>query len=299
MNTKPLIKIYKGERYYLKLTGNQRLQHFVLMITFTVCATTGMALKYYYTGWAQKLASLCGGPLNMGMVHKLSGLVMVSLFIYHLYYIGRQLGTLYIRPARTAGEFSFKGLARYIYYSPVFPRLEDLMDIKDMFKYYLFLSDKPPRHQRFYWREKLDYLAVFWGINMLGITGLILWKKGILMPYLPDWAFSIATIAHSFEALLATADIIIWHMYNAHMNYDKFPASPLFLTGYLPESIMKHEYVLEYNRMNKIVDEHPQLVFDEDKWRKDEEARNMERYKEAMEYMDTIERDTREKGGKS
>ncbi len=284
-NGKPLIKIKNGKKYYLKLTGNQRAQHFVLLVTFITCVLTGMPLKYYYYPWAETLLGFFGGVSGAAIVHRISGVIMVCLFIYHIFYIYKQLNRYYIRPAKTVGEFSFKGLLKYIYLSPVFPRYKDLIDMKDMMKYYLFLSNKPPRHERFYWREKLDYLAVFWGINVLGITGAILWYKGFFMEYLPGWAVSVATIAHSFEALLATADILIWHMYNAHVNYDKFPASDLFLTGYLPENIMRHEYVLEWKRINRIAEEDPSVIFNKDEWDLRQKEREAEQYKDTMDYM--------------
>lgn len=284
-NQPPLIKIYKGEKYYLKLTANQRVQHFILMTTFIVCVLTGMPLKYYYYPWAKDLMSLLGGVIATGIIHRISGVIMVGLFIYHLTYIYRQLQKYYIKPSKSVGRFSVNGLLKFIYLTPVFPRKKDLIDIKDMFKYYFFLSDKQPKHERFYWREKLDYLAVFWGINMLGVTGIILWNKGFFMEYFPGWTISMATIAHSFEALLATADIVVWHMYNAHVNYDKFPASPLFLTGYLPEHIMRHEYVLEWRRINMLAEVDPVVVFNQDEWEAKTAEREHKQYEATMTYM--------------
>ncbi len=285
MSNQPLIKIVNGKKYYLKLTKNQRGQHLVLLVTFITCVVTGMPLKYYYYPWAQKFMDFFGGVIAAGYIHRTSGVIMIGLFIYHLFYIYRQLNKFYIRPAKAAKDYSLKGLVTYLYYSPVFPRLKDLKDIKDMFKYYLFMTDRHPRHERFYWREKLDYLAVFWGINMLGITGIILWNKGFFLQFFPGWGMSAVTIAHSFEALLATADIIVWHMYNAHVNYDKFPASPLFLTGYLPEEIMKHEYVLEWKRINEIVKYDPSQIFDHDKWEETSRARELKQYEDTQLYI--------------
>lgn len=78
---------------------------------------------------------------------------------------------------------------------------------------------------------------------------------------------NVSFIAHSDEALLAAAVILIWHMYNAHVNYDKFPLSPLFITGYLPEEIMKHEYYQEWERMENVVSRNPDLMVDVDEYK--------------------------------
>jgi hypothetical protein len=73
--------------------------------------------------------------------------------------------------------------------------------------------------------------------------------------------------------MLAVSVIFIWHMYNAHVNYDKFPASNLFITGYLPENLMKHEYYVEWARINKIVEKDPSYMIDVDA---QEEAQKLE-----------------------
>ncbi|MDR2884687.1 MAG: hypothetical protein LBV09_06220 [Deferribacteraceae bacterium] len=284
----PLIKIVKGKKFYLKLTKPQRIQHFILMVTFIVCVATGMPLKYYYYPWAKTLMDALGGVMATAYIHRASGIIMVAGFIDHLCYAYRQINKFYVRPAKAAREFSIMGLITFVYYSPTFPRIKDGVDMKNMMRYYLFLTDKHPRHERFYWREKLDYLAVFWGTNVLGFTALILLKKGFFLQFLGGWGMSAVTIAHSFEALLATADIIVWHMYNAHVNYDKMPASPLFLTGYQPEHIMKHEYILEWKRINELVKNDPSLMFDQDEYDKHEEERQLKQYEDTKAYMATM-----------
>ena len=264
MRKLPLIKIKNGEKNYLKITGNQKKQHFIIMTTFLLLVLTGFPLKFHYYGWAEATIHFFGGLTVTRIIHRISGVTMCALFFYHWYYIIRNVMNLYVKPAKKTNSYSFKELLLFMYYSPMCPRKKDWTDIVDFVKFALFLSDERPRHERFHWREKFDYWAVFWGIPVLGITGVFLWFPVWATAILPGWAVNISYIAHSDEAMLAVSVIFIWHMYNAHVNYDKFPMSPLFITGYLPEDLMKHEYYAEWARINSIVAKDPSLMVDID-----------------------------------
>jgi len=264
MRKSPLIKIKNGEKHYLKLTKNQKLQHYILMTTFLLLVFTGFPLKFHYYGWAGSTIHFFGGLHVTRIIHRIAGVTMCALFFYHWYYLIRNVFTYYVIPARKTKTYSFKELLLFIYYSPMCPRKKDWDDIVTFVKFALFLSDDRPKHERFHWREKFDYWAVFWGIPVLGLTGVLLWFPVFASTYLPGWAVNISYIAHSDEAMLAVSVIFIWHMYNAHVNYDKFPMSPLFITGYLPEHLMKHEYYVEWARMNSVVEKDPSLMVDLD-----------------------------------
>lgn len=267
MNCLPLVKIKGSQKYYLKLSHGQRYQHFILMTTFILLILTGFPLKFYYYDWAKTIMKFMGGPEVTTIIHRAAGLTMVGLFFFHWYYLFRNLFKYYLIPSLSKKSFSFKGMMKFIYYSPMFPRVKDIKDFIEFLKYALFITDEKPKHERFHWREKFDYWAVFWGIPVLGFTGWILWFETLSTQYFPGWVINISLIAHSDEALLAASVILVWHMYNAHVNYDKFPMSPLFLTGYLPEDIMKHEYYLEWERINELVKKFPELQVNDDEYK--------------------------------
>lgn len=260
----PLIKIKNGERYYLKLGPSQRVQHYILAITFILLTLTGFPLKFYYYPWAKGLVDFFGGLHVTRFIHRVSGVTMVALFFYHWFYLFKNMFNLYLLPAIRTRSFSLKEFILFVYYSPMFPRWKDVTDFFDFIKYVCFITNKRPEHERFHWREKFDYWAVFWGIPVLGITGVFLWFPELTTRFLPGWVVNIGYIAHSDEALLAVSVIFIWHMYNAHLNYDKFPMSPLFITGYLPEEIMKHEYFIEWKRINRLVELDPSKMVNYD-----------------------------------
>lgn len=281
----PLVKIKNGERHYLKLSPAQKLQHYILAITFVLLVVTGFPLKFYYYPWAEPVIQFFGGLTVTRIIHRISGVTMVALFFYHWYYLFKHMFRLYVIPAVKTKSFSFKELVLFIYYSPMFPRWKDITDFFDFVKFVLFITNKRPAHERFHWREKFDYWAVFWGIPVLGLTGVLLWYPAWATSFLPGWAVNISYIAHSDEALLAVSVIFIWHMYNAHLNYDKFPMSPLFITGYLPEDLMKHEYYIEWKRINKLVEIDPSQIEDLDKAKEQEKQTDEEKIKAVREQI--------------
>ena len=80
-------------------------------------------------------------------------------------------------------------------------------------------------------------------------TGLLLWLEDEAMLVLPKWTLDIARVVHSYEALLATLAIIIWHFYNVHLNPDNFPMSWTWLTGKISKEKMIHHHPLEYEKI--------------------------------------------------
>ena len=54
------------------------------------------------------------------------------------------------------------------------PQPRDIVDFFGMMKYFLYLGPRPKFDRFTYW-EKFDYLAVFWGVAIIGVSGLVLW----------------------------------------------------------------------------------------------------------------------------
>jgi cytochrome b subunit of formate dehydrogenase len=88
-----------------------------------------------------------------------------------------------------------------------------------------------PHYGRWTYWEKFDYFAVFWGVAVIGSTGLCLWFPELFTRVLPGWSINVATIIHSDEALLATGFIFTIHFFNTHFRPDKFPMDTVVFTG--------------------------------------------------------------------
>jgi len=130
------------------------------------------------------------------------------------------------------------------------PQPKDLRDLRDQFRWFLFLGPRPRFDRWTYW-EKFDYWAVFWGVTMIGSSGLLLWFPSFFAKWLPGWVFNLATIIHSEEALLAMGFIFTIHFFNTHMRPRKFPMDLVIFTGRMTEDYFREEHPEEFVRTLK------------------------------------------------
>jgi cytochrome b subunit of formate dehydrogenase len=93
---------------------------------------------------------------------------------------------------------------------------QDLKDFQDTMKWFFGRGDRPSYGRWTYW-EKFDYLAVFWGVPVIGLSGLMLWLPEFFTQFFPGWLINVATIVHSDEALLAAGFIFTIHFFNTHL----------------------------------------------------------------------------------
>ena len=103
-----------------------------------------------------------------------------------------------------------------------------------------------PQYGRWTYWEKFDYFAVFWGMLVIGSTGLTLWFPELFTLVLPGWAINVATIIHSDEALLATGFIFTVHFFNTHLRPEKFPMDLVIFTGRMPVEEFQDDKPAEY-----------------------------------------------------
>lgn len=229
------------EKLYHRFTVVQRTQHILLASSFTVLVLTGFPLRFADVGWTHYSLMLFGGFDGARIAHRVAGVTMILNWVWHL-------GFLLYRWKKTS--FKFEAWTMW-------PRVKDVTDLFDTVKYGLGLRKDPPQFERFQFREKFDYFADIWGTIVMGASGLILWFPTAIGNWLPDLAFGMSYIAHSYEGLLAMMAIIVWHFYNAHFNPDMFPMNPAWLTGKLTESEMAREHALEKARLDAEAEQAP------------------------------------------
>ena len=131
-----------------------------------------------------------------------------------------------------------------------------------------FLGRGPrPRYGRWTYWEKFDYFAVFWGMVVIGSTGLMLWFPVLLTLLLPGWLINVATIIHSDEALLATGFIFTVHFFNTHLRPEKFPMDIVIFTGQMSLEEFKDDKPAEYDALvangeleSHLVEAYPPIV---------------------------------------
>ncbi|MBI2406791.1 MAG: cytochrome b/b6 domain-containing protein [Gemmatimonadetes bacterium] len=216
-----------GHTLYLRMSGNERLQHATLVISFVTLVITGFALKFPEAWWVAPLHRNFPGVFDLrSLVHRIAGVVMLLASVYHVYYLafvprGRQL------------------------VKDLFPVPQDLFDAINMVKYNLGLSAERPKFGRFSYIEKSEYWALVWGNFVMGATGLILWFDNTFMNLLTKLGWDIARTVHYYEAWLATLAILVWHIYFVIFNPDIYPINLAFWKGTLTEREMLDEHPLE------------------------------------------------------
>jgi cytochrome b subunit of formate dehydrogenase len=128
------------------------------------------------------------------------------------------------------------------------PTWKDVLEFIATMKWFFGLGPRPRYGKWTYW-EKFDYFAVFWGVAVIGLSGLVLWFPVQATWILPGWAINVATIIHSEEALLATGFIFTIHFFNTHLRPEKFPMDKVVFTGSMPIEELKTERPELYERL--------------------------------------------------
>ncbi|MDA3788889.1 MAG: hypothetical protein PF503_10400 [Desulfobacula sp.] len=245
------IKIANGKKYFFRFTVNQRLQHIILATAVVILVLTGMPLKFHDAFWANYMYTLVGGITVAPVIHRIAGTILLILFIYHVIYMVTIIYKGQIVPLRKKEGLTTGKLIKLLINQPLLPNLKDAKDIFSLLKYLLFTTGEHPHGARFTWKEKFDYWAPFWGIAVIGLTGIIMWNEELASQIIPGSAINYALIAHSDEALLAGLFLFIWHWYNVHYSTSVFPMGTVFLTGYLSEELMVEEHYEYYVEVMK------------------------------------------------
>jgi cytochrome b subunit of formate dehydrogenase len=225
------------EPYVRRFSNYQRNLHLVVVTSFLGLALTGMLLKFSYAGWAKFLARLFGGFEGAGLIHRFCAAATFTYFALHLFDLYRH---------RTRHGVSWK---EFIWNSKsmLFNRT-DWHELVGSLKWFFGRGPRPQYGRWTYW-EKFDYFAVFWGVAVIGSTGLLLWFPEFFTRLLPGWMINVATTIHSDEALLAVGFIFTVHFFNTHFRPEKFPMDMVVFTGGMPLEEFKRDRPREYQEL--------------------------------------------------
>jgi len=229
--------VESGTKQYRRFPRFYRVLHFTVIVSFFGLALTGMTLKFSYTGWAQALSRILGGAESAGVIHRVCAVITFGYFFAHLWDVFR-------------GFFASKKSIRGYFYGPdtILPKPHDAQELVATLKWF-FGRGPMPRYGKWTYWEKFDYLAVFWGVAVIGSTGLTLWYPEFFTRFLPGWSINVATIIHSDEALLATGFIFTIHFFNTHFRPEKFPMDPVVFTGRMSLRELKHDRPRLYEQL--------------------------------------------------
>jgi len=235
---------------YTRFNPFERFLHMMMVTSFLLLVITGMPLKFYYTDWAHVLFDLMGGAGVARWLHHFGAIITFGYFTLHLGELGMALwerrGS--IRNPGT-GRIELRRIWR-AFFGPdsMAPSLQDWRDFVAHQKWFFGKGPRPQFDRWTYW-ERFDYLAVFWGVFMIGVSGMILWFPKFFTQFMPGWTINIAHVIHSDEALLAAGFIFTFHFFNTHFRIEKFPMDTVIFSGRVSETEMLHERKRWYDRL--------------------------------------------------
>jgi cytochrome b subunit of formate dehydrogenase len=226
-------------KVFRRFSRLESILHVSTVTSFLGLAVTGMTLKFSYLGWARLLSRMLGGFESAGYIHRICAILLIITFFVHIYGLVKKK----IKSRRSWKMMIFGPDAMMF-------NKKDGRDFIAALKWFIGAGPRPEYGRWTYW-EKFDYFAVFWGVAVIGSTGMMLWFPEFFTLFLPGWIINVATIIHSDEALLATAFIFTVHFFNSHFRADKFPMDTVIFTGRVPLEELKQDRPLQYRELMK------------------------------------------------
>ncbi|HKI87792.1 MAG TPA: cytochrome c3 family protein [Draconibacterium sp.] len=232
-------KVIGKQMYIRRFSKKNRITHIFVITSFILLALTGMMLKFAYMSWAKFLADLVGGAGVAGVIHRIAAVITFGYFFFHVI----SLLKVKFKKGIKVSKFIFSSN------SLMFNR-KDIRDFWASMKWFTGIGPRPNYGRWTYW-EKFDYFAVFWGVLVIGTTGLMLWFPELFTKFLPGWLINVAQIIHSDEALLAVGFIFTIHFFNTHLRPESFPMDTVIFTGYVPYEDYKEDRPHEFEQLKK------------------------------------------------
>ena len=222
-------------KHFQRFPLGWRIGHLVFAIVTMTLVLTGTTALFADSSWAPKVAAAVGGPRVLGFVHRIAASLFVGIFMIHFIYVMQKL--LRDRSFRWFGPDS------------LIPNWKDFTDCWGMFKWFVGKGPRP-LFDRWTYFEKFDYWAVFWGVNIIGWSGLMLAFPHVTATYMPGWVFNVATLVHGEEAFLAAVFLFTVHFFNNHFRPDKLPPPDVVMfTGTQSLDEFRRDHPAQYLRL--------------------------------------------------
>jgi formate dehydrogenase gamma subunit len=236
-----------------RFTVHQRVQHWFLVLTFGTLVLSGFPMKFADRAWADWVIRQLGGLTWVRTMHRFTGALLLMGFLYHSAYI-----VYHMRRVRAGKDR--QGWLRIFFNLPMVMQPADLKEMGHLMAWLLFLRKRRPDGGRFTAEEKFEYFGVFWGVMLLGTTGLVMWFNGYASRFLPGRVLTIFNLVHSFEAFLALLHVGILHMAAVIFSPAVFPISPAMFTGNTPAGELAESHSAMVNAVAAEVGAEPEVA---------------------------------------
>jgi cytochrome b subunit of formate dehydrogenase len=224
-----------SRKHYRRFTGYERMLHVMVNVSFLTLAFTGLPQTFSHTAMGRWILEHVLSLEAAQQLHYWAAAVTALYFVLHLLQVARNWSRLGWRRILTGPD-------------SLVPRRKDWDDFVQHVRWFAGKGEKPRFDRWTYW-EKFDYMAVFWGVAVIGLSGLIRWREEFFGNLFGGGLVSVATAVHEEEALLATAFIFVVHFFNTHLRREKFPMDMSIYTGTVSEREFEEERPLQYERL--------------------------------------------------
>lgn len=219
-----------NEPTVVRFSVKQRIEHFSVMVLFTLLVLTGFPQKWPTSDWSAWIAGFFGGVEQARVIHRWCGVLFAVVTVIHL------ASAVFL-------VVSKKALPTLI------PNRQDFRDAIQTLRYYMGLEETQASFDRFDYRQKFEYWGMVMGGALMVVTGFMLLFPIVATQFLPGEFIPVAKTAHSNEGLLAFLVVITWHIFNAHFSPEAFPFDKSIFTGRVTVHKVKHEHPLEWERI--------------------------------------------------
>ncbi|MFC1815624.1 formate dehydrogenase subunit gamma [Thermodesulfobacteriota bacterium] len=200
-----------------RFSSLDRLFHLFLMVTFLIQTATGFSRLYITTSWGKNINNLFGGYETSFFIHEVVGVLMIIGFLIHTSYLLTRI--------------KWKNLTKFILGpDSLVLNFQDGLQLWQRILWF-FGVGSPPKFDRWTYFEKFDYWAVYWGLPLLAVTGLMAMFPLTTSRFVPGWFLNIAVLLHRAEALLAVSYIFIVHFFIGHFRPASFPMNESMFSG--------------------------------------------------------------------
>ena len=216
----------RTERSFVRFTLEQRWEHALFLLTFTVLLLTGLPQKYRTAAWSQYILATPERLETIRRIHHIAAVVLIAIALYHVI-----RAVVRLSQRRLSGE--------------MLPVTQDIRDGFKMLRWLLFMDRKKPSFGKFTFEQKFTYWFFIFGTVIMIFSGLLIWFPVLFTRVLPGGIIPAAKLAHSAEAIAAAIFVIMWHFYHVHI--ERLNLS--IFTGRLSEREMREFHEREYERL--------------------------------------------------
>lgn len=231
MKKKAAMKIspFQVIKTFTRFSTSQRLEHLVLIISILILLITGLPQKYRSISISRFILSTPDSINYIQTIHHIGAIILIFLAIYH---IGKNLT-----------ELSKKRIS-----AEIFVNNHDTRDAWNMLRYLFFVTNEKPKFGKYNFEQKFTYWFIFFGIGIMGVSGLILWFPESISRIVSGGIIPAARLSHSSESIVLLIFISVWHFYHVHI--ERLNLS--IFTGWISEKEMREYHTLEYENITNV-----------------------------------------------